>query len=161
MSYSQILTFKHSSLQFTFESAIFLQVCLKCSLIHFLWFEKCCRVRKYLIEIWIKNLGKVEPRGHVMNEKVSFSPQMVFSGTGVNFFLYDQCNNIALDKFRSKWFSYLLGQISFMLWLSIKRSTCDSNYATFRLPWVHSLHCPSKNVFLFFAVHLRISSFFR
>ena len=32
------------------------------------------------------------------------------------------------------------------------------------LPFVyhgfHSLHCPSKNFFLFFAVHLRISSFF-
>ena len=49
----------------------------------------------------------------------------------------------------------------FMLWLSSKRSSCDSNYSTFRLPWVHSPHCPSKNFFLFFAVHLRISSFFR
>ena len=48
-----------------------------------------------------------------------------------------------------------------MLWLSTKRNYCDSNYATFRLPWVHSLHCPSKKFFLFFAVHLRISSFFR
>ena len=52
-------------------------------------------------------------------------------------------------------------QASQMLWLSTKRSNCDSNYATFRLPWVHSVHCPSKNFFLFFAVHLRISSFFR
>ena len=38
-----------------------------------------------------------------------------------------------------------------MLWLSTKRNYCDSNYTTFRLPWVHSLHCPSKNFFLFFS----------
>ena len=42
----------------------------------------------------------------------------------------------------------------------IKRSSCDSNYSTFRLPWIHQLHCPSKNFFLFFAVHLRIFPFF-
>ena len=48
-----------------------------------------------------------------------------------------------------------------MLWLSTKRNTCDSNYPTFRLPWVHSFHCPSKIFILFSAVHLRISFFFR
>ena len=36
-----------------------------------------------------------------------------------------------------------------MLWLSTKRSSCDSIYTTFRLPWVHSIHCPSKNFFIF------------
>ena len=37
-----------------------------------------------------------------------------------------------------------------MLWLSTKRSKCHFKCATFPLPWVHSLHCPSKNFFLFF-----------
>ena len=46
-----------------------------------------------------------------------------------------------------------------LLWLSTKRGSCDSNYSTFRLPWVYSLHCRSKNFFLFFEVHLRISFF--
>ena len=40
--------------------------------------------------------------------------------------------------------------LSLMLRLSTKRISCDYNYATFRLPWVHSLHCPSRNFFLFF-----------
>ena len=50
-----------------------------------------------------------------------------------------------------------------MLWLSTKRNNCDSNYATFRLPWVHSLHFPSKNFFLYFRCpsRIRISSFFQ
>ena len=47
-----------------------------------------------------------------------------------------------------------------MLWLSSKRSNCDSNYSTFRLPWVHSRHCPSKNFFRFFAVILKFLSLF-
>ena len=51
--------------------------------------------------------------------------------------------------------------LTLVLWLSTKRNKRDSNYAAFRLPWVHSLHCPSKNFFFFFAFHLRISSFFR
>ena len=42
-----------------------------------------------------------------------------------------------------------LGLPLLMLWLSTKRSSCDSNYSTFCLPWAHSLHCPSKNFFLF------------
>ena len=33
-------------------------------------------------------------------------------------------------------------------WIGIIGS-CDSNYSTFRLPWVHSLRRPSKNFFLF------------
>ena len=37
-----------------------------------------------------------------------------------------------------------------MLWLSTKRSICHFNCATFRLPRVRSLHCPSKNFFFFF-----------
>ena len=37
-----------------------------------------------------------------------------------------------------------------MLWLSKERNSCRFNCATFRLPWVRSLHCPSKNLFLFF-----------
>ena len=56
--------------------------------------------------------------------------------------------------------SLLLFAELLMLWLSTRRSSCDSNYSTFRLPWVHSLHFPSKNFFLFLAVYLRISSFF-
>ena len=39
-------------------------------------------------------------------------------------------------------FSNLLG---FMLWLSTERSNCHFNCATFRLSWVRSLHCLSKN----------------
>ena len=34
---------------------------------------------------------------------------------------------------------------SLRLWLSTKRSNCHFNSATFLLPWVRSLHCPSKN----------------
>ena len=37
-----------------------------------------------------------------------------------------------------------------MLWLSTERSNCHFNCANFRLPWVRSLHWPSKKVFLFF-----------
>ena len=40
---------------------------------------------------------------------------------------------------------------SLILWLSTKRSNCHFNCATFLLPWVLLLKCPSKNVFLFYA----------
>ena len=39
--------------------------------------------------------------------------------------------------------------IGYMLWLSTDRSNCHFNCATFRLPWIRSLHSPSKNFFLF------------
>ena len=41
-----------------------------------------------------------------------------------------------------------------MLWLSKERSNCHFNCATFHLRWVRSLHCPSKNVFLFFDANI-------
>ena len=37
-----------------------------------------------------------------------------------------------------------------MLWLSTKRRNCHFDSTTFRLPWVHSIYCPSMNFFLFF-----------
>ena len=37
-----------------------------------------------------------------------------------------------------------------MLWLSTERSNCHFNCASFLLPWVRSLHCPSKDFFPFF-----------
>ena len=57
-------------------------------------------------------------------------------------------------------FSDLENTDSLMLWLSTERRNCHFNCATLRLPWIRSLHCPSKNFFLFFDVHLRTSSFF-
>ena len=36
------------------------------------------------------------------------------------------------------------------VWLSTERRNCHFNCATLHLPWVCSLHCPSKNFFLFF-----------
>ena len=39
--------------------------------------------------------------------------------------------------------------ITLMHWISTEGSNCHFNCATFRLPWIRLLHCPSKNFFLF------------
>ena len=115
--------------------------------------------QKFLLLKYLRIINYYAKRGVIFQRKVTQQQK-----TSMTPFIFKNSISEGLLKFiqaLEPTVHMIFSSLSLMLWLSTKRSSCDSNYSTFRLPWVQSLQCPSKNVFLFFAVHLRISSFFR